>query len=75
MMPWILNDNNSAKVLCFLFEKEMHQEYFSNSKSLKSYPSGRNFELGKDFYYFFLNDKHSKKKLPITTWFSDNTVF
>ena len=28
----------------FLFEKEMQLESFSNSKSLKSYPSGRNFE-------------------------------
>ena len=44
MMPWILNNNNSAKVLWFLFEKEMHQKSLSNSKSLKSYPSGRNFE-------------------------------
>ena len=46
MMLWILN---SAKVLCFLFEKEMQKKSFSNSKSLKSYTSGRNFELGKDF--------------------------
>ena len=47
------DDKILQKFFAFYFKKKCIKNLFFNSNPLYSYPSGRNFELGEDFYYFF----------------------